>query len=222
LEQVTDRSKAVYTAEQVACERTVRKPSSERFEVKLPFKRDSCVLGLSFETAKRRFLALERRLASNNELHDIYQEFMREYLNLGHMSLLPTPPPGPHYNIPHQCVLRPDSSTTLMVGATIQRELNAILARFRLCEYDISADISKMYRQVNVVAEDRNLQHILWGEKSTNVLQTYRLNTITYGTAPAPFLDIRCPFELPKIYAESYPFASKAISSDFYVDDMLT
>jgi len=109
-----------------------------------------------------------------------------------------------------------------MVGATIQRELNAILARFRLCEYDISADISKMYRQVNVVAEDRNLQHILWGEKSTNVLQTYRLNTITYGTAPAPFLDIRCPFELPKIYAESYPFASKAISSDFYVDDMLT
>jgi len=37
------------------------------------------------------------------------QEFLIEYLNLGHMSLLPIPPPGPHYYIPHQCVLRPDS-----------------------------------------------------------------------------------------------------------------
>jgi len=100
-------SKADYTAEQVACEqhfeRTVHSLSSGRFEVKLPFKRDPSILFLSFETEKRRFLALERRLATNNELHDMYQKFMREYLNLGHMSFLPTPPPGPHLYSASMC-----------------------------------------------------------------------------------------------------------------------
>ncbi|XP_044248765.1 uncharacterized protein [Drosophila takahashii] len=173
----------------------------------------------------------------------MYQDFMKEYLALGHMSLLPTPPPGHHYYIPHQCVLRPESSSTkfrvvfdassktstsvslnetLMVGATIQRELYAILARFRLNKYALTADISKIYRQVNIAAENRDFQLILWREKSTQALQTYRLNTVTYGTASAPFLAIRCLFELSKIYAESHPIASEVISSDFYVDDMLT
>ncbi|KAH8344540.1 hypothetical protein KR059_000207, partial [Drosophila kikkawai] len=195
------------------------------------------------ERSKAVYTAEQRRLANNCELQDMYHEFMREYLNLGHMSRLPTPPPGQHYYIPHQCVLRPDSSTTklrvvfdassktstsislnetLMVGATIQRELYAILARFRLNKYALTSDISKMYRQVNVANEDRNFQLILWREKSTQALQTFRLNTVTYGTASAPFLAIRCLFELSKIYAKSHPVAAEVISSDFYVDDMLT
>jgi len=52
--------------------------------------------------------------------------------------------------------------------------------------------------------------------------QSISSHTITYGTASAPFLAIRCHFELSKIYAESYPIASQVISSDFYVEDMLT
>ncbi|XP_041449541.1 uncharacterized protein LOC121404266 [Drosophila obscura] len=201
------------------------------------------VLGSSFETAKRRFLSLERRIASDQYLHDMYMEFMKEYLNLGHMSLLPGTPPGHHYYIPHQCVLRPDSSTTklrvvfdascktstsislnetLMVGATIQRELFATLARFRLNRFALTADISKMYRQVQVAEEDRNFQLILWREKANIDVQTYRLNTVTYGTASAPFLAIRCLVELAKVYAKSHPVASQVIANDFYVDDMLT
>jgi len=57
-----------------------------------------------------------------------------------------------------------------MVVGTIQGECYAILARFRLHEYALTADISKTYRQVYVAAEDRNLQLILWRAKSTNVL----------------------------------------------------
>jgi len=225
LEQVTESSKAVYAAEQVACEQhfkeTVKRLASGRFEVKLPFKRNPNVLGLSFETAKRRFLALERKVNHDAKLHDMYQEFMKEYLTFGHMSLLPTPPPGHHYCIPHQCVLRPESSTTkmrvvfdassntstsvslnetLMVGPTIQRDLYAVLSRFRLKKYALTADISKMYRQVNVAEDDRYFQLILWREKDADQLQTYRLNTVSYGTAPAPCLAIHCLLELSKIY----------------------
>jgi len=45
------------------------------------------------------------------------------------------------------------------------------------------------------------------------------LNTVTYGTASAPFLAIRYLLELSK---ESHPVASQLIASDFYVDDMIT
>ncbi|KAH8318619.1 hypothetical protein KR067_003137, partial [Drosophila pandora] len=96
-------------------------------------------------------------------------EFMEEYESLCHMS-----PAGndvlasPHYVIPHQCVLRPQSTTTklrvvfdascktstqkclndlLMVGP-IQEELYSTLLRFRLNKLALIADIKKMYRQV--------------------------------------------------------------------------
>jgi len=124
----------------------------------------------------------------------MYQDFMKGYLTLGHMALLRTPPPGHHFYIPHQFVLRPDSSTTklrvvfgassktstsiplndtLMVGATIQRELYSILARFRLHKYALMADICKIYREVNVAEEDRNFQRILWREKSTQIFSFF-------------------------------------------------
>ncbi|XP_033252781.1 uncharacterized protein LOC117192220 [Drosophila miranda] len=78
LEQVPEKSKAVYTAEQLACEQnfkqTLRRLESGRFEVGLPFKINP-VLGFSFETAKSRFLSLERRLARDQYLHDLYMEF---------------------------------------------------------------------------------------------------------------------------------------------------
>ncbi|XP_041449365.1 uncharacterized protein LOC121404197 [Drosophila obscura] len=83
-------------------------------------------------------------------------------------------------------------------------------------------DTSKMYRQVQVAEEDRNFQLILWREKANIDVQTYRLNTVTYGTASAPFLAIRCLVELAKVYAKSHPVASQVIANDFYVDDMLT
>ncbi|KAH8314943.1 hypothetical protein KR074_005690, partial [Drosophila pseudoananassae] len=87
----------------------------------------------------------------NRRLLKMYVEFMEEYESLGHMSttsnnVLATP----HYVIPHQCVLRPQSTSTklrvvfdascktsthkclndlLMVGPTIQEELYSILLR---------------------------------------------------------------------------------------------
>ncbi|KAH8292648.1 hypothetical protein KR054_009770, partial [Drosophila jambulina] len=94
---------------------------------------------------------LIRRLSRDSNMKPMYLEFMEEYLALGHMS--PTDnkiPSTPHYVIPHQCVLRPQSTSTklrvvfdascktssqvalndiLMVGPTIQEELYSTLLR---------------------------------------------------------------------------------------------
>ncbi|XP_053956156.1 uncharacterized protein LOC128861806 [Anastrepha ludens] len=142
-------SSTKFTTEQIECEtffvKTTKVVPSGRLQVRLPFKDDRKLLGNSYETASRRFQALERKTLKDPELRQMYLDFMNEYIELGHMS--PTNnkiPSEPHYFIPHQCVLRPESTTTklrvvfdassrtssqialneiLMVGPTIQEEL---------------------------------------------------------------------------------------------------
>jgi len=211
--------------------------SGQWFLVSLPFKCDPLVLGSSFDVAKRRFLSLERRSLKDSSFREMYIAIMKEYLELGHMS--PTCnkiPPGPHYFISHQCVLRPDSTSTkllvvfdasakttsaqalhdiLMVGPTIKRELLLSLVRFRLNRFALTADISKMYRQVSLAEEDRNYQLIVWRENPSDELQIFRLNT-------APFLAIRSLQELGVRNRDKHEIGSYIICNDFYVDDMLT
>ncbi|XP_055836609.1 uncharacterized protein LOC129905206 [Episyrphus balteatus] len=248
MEEIPGETKKFLTTEQKMCEdhfvENTKLLPTGRFEVKLPFKSSPNSLGSSFETAKRRFLALERKLSRNTELKAMYMDFMKEYLLLGHMS--PTNneiPKSPHYFIPHQCVLRPQSTSTklrvvfdassrtstqvslndiLMVGPTIQEELFSTLLRFRTHKYAITADITKMYRQVLINEEHSNYQLIVWRQYPTQPLQYFRLNTVTYGTSPAPFLAIRCLKMLSDNFKNSYPTGSKVIEKDFYVDDLLT
>ena len=174
----------VLPIEQQHCEenftKSVRQLPSGRFQVSLPFKSDPKRLGSSFDVAKRRFLSLERRLSKDSNMKEMYNNFMKEYIDLGHMSITDNKFPNfPHYFIPHQCVLRPQSLTTklrvvfdascktttqlslndlLMIGPTVQEELYSILIRFRLHKYAITADIEKMYRQVLIDEADRKFQ----------------------------------------------------------------
>ncbi|XP_065361988.1 uncharacterized protein LOC135955564 [Calliphora vicina] len=246
LEEIPQRS--LLTEEQKNCEEhynanTLRLPNG-RFQVKLPFKSNPSKLGLSYDTARRRFLALERKLGKNLNIKEMYNEFMREYLHLGHMSPVNDEVLfGPHYVIPHQCVLRPHSSTTklrvvfdascktstqislndiLMVGPTIQSDLFSTLLRFRLHRYAITANVTKMYRQVLVHESDAKFQLVLWRESIEQPIQIYKLNTVTYGTSSAPFAAVRCLKEIGTLFESVYPLGSSTIINDFYVDDLLS
>ena len=50
----------------------------------------------------------------------------------------------------------------------------------------------------------------------------YRLNTVTYGTAPALFLATRMLKQLAIAGKEIFPEASVVLMKDSYVDDLLT
>ncbi|XP_075150648.1 uncharacterized protein LOC142224747 [Haematobia irritans] len=104
----------IVTEEQRKCEevfiKSVRRLPSGRFSVSLPFKSDPNILGSSYETAKRRFLSLERKLSTEGVMREMYHAFINEYIDLGHMSFAESSIPDyPHYFIPHQRVLRPES-----------------------------------------------------------------------------------------------------------------
>lgn len=147
------------------------------------------------------------------------------------------------YYLPHHGVFKEDSLTTKLrvvfdgscpstsgyslnelqlIGPKLQNDILDVLLRFRYHKYVVSADISKMYRQILMHKEHRSLQRIIWRDDPSKDLSTYQLNTVTYGTSSAPYLAIRCLQQLAHDNKISYPLASQTILNDFYVDDLLT
>lgn len=221
-----------------------------RFSVRLPTRENINKIGNTQEIAIKRFFNLENKLKRNADFKILYINFMREYETLGHMTQisqheleLDKTKGDPIVYLPHHGVLRQESVTTklrvvfdgsaksdtgvslndcLKVGPVIQDELFNIILRFRLHNIVFIADISKMYRQIDIHEMQRNLQRIVWREKPEEELKHYKLNTVTYGTAPASFLAIRALHEIANIFEHEYPQASSTIKSDFYVDDLIS
>ncbi|CAH1963989.1 unnamed protein product [Acanthoscelides obtectus] len=63
---------------------------------------------------------------------------------------------------------------------------------------------------------------IVWRENTSEDIAHYKLNTITYGTASASFLAVRCLQQVGQDNLEKYPKTSKVILNDFYVDDLIS
>ncbi|UYV60592.1 hypothetical protein LAZ67_1001615 [Cordylochernes scorpioides] len=80
-----------------------------RYSVNLPFK-STPNLGDSRSQALRRFFNLEKRLQANPSLKSQYINFMREYMELNHMELIPLKelkkPSNQCFYLPHHGVLR--------------------------------------------------------------------------------------------------------------------
>lgn len=79
-----------------------------------------------------------------------------------------------------------------------------------------------MYRQILVHEDDRDLQRIVWRDSGDESIQTYCLNTVTYGTASASFLSIKCLDVLAKSAVSEQPEVAHVICTCFYMDDLLT
>lgn len=239
----------VLTNEEETCEShftsTHKRDDTGRFVVKLPYREPKPILGHSRDIAARRFKQIERRLSQNPTTANEYKKFMDEYISLGHMELVPKEEinnPNSCY-IPHHFVLKESSSTTklrvvfdasaktssgvslndtLLVGLTVQDSLINLLTRFWIHPIAFTADLAKMYRQIKVIPDDTNMQQILWRTSPEKPLQDYRLLTVTYGTASAPFLATRALQQLGIDGVEKYPLASPILQSDMYVDDMMS
>ncbi|XP_011685499.1 PREDICTED: uncharacterized protein LOC105448555 [Wasmannia auropunctata] len=76
--------------EEIKCEEhyrsTISRADDDRFVVQLPLKMDPSTLGESYDTARKQFQAIERKLNRDHQLKKQYHEFMEEYFQLGHMS----------------------------------------------------------------------------------------------------------------------------------------
>jgi len=182
--------------------------------VRLPIKTDPKQLGAPRLSAERRLHAIDRRLEKQPDLKTQYHDFMKEYEDLGHMKPVKSQQSKqPCYFLPHHAVFKETSTTTktrvvfdgsaktsnglslndiLQLGPTVQPDLYSNVLRFRTYQVCLTADITTMYRQITMHPQDRDLQRILWRYSTEEPIQGYQLNTVTYGTALAPYLEKRC------------------------------
>ncbi|XP_059046964.1 uncharacterized protein LOC131842451 [Achroia grisella] len=233
------------SAEERFCEESfnnnTRRDSRGRFVVTIPLKESPEVLGDSYMKARSQFLSLERRLQRDETLKQRYADFMHEYILLGHMEENKQKTESKSYYLPHHGITRESSSTTKLrvvfnasaststgksyneiqcIGPVVQEDLYSILLRFRQHKYVVTGDIEKMYRAILVTPEQRSLQQILFRFNTSDPLKCYKLNTVTYGTASAPYLATKCLASLSNACSDHN--ASLSIQRDFYVDDYLS
>ncbi|XP_063358857.1 uncharacterized protein LOC134648296 [Cydia amplana] len=216
-----------------------------RYVVCLPFKDNAePVFEGSREIALRRFHAIEKRLSRDPDLKQQYVDFMTDYIESGHMTLVPAKHMGQgKFYVPHHCILRPESATTklrvvfdasardahskslndsLLTGPKLQSNIAEILLHYREHEVVFMADVRQMYRQITVAPHHRDYQRILWRAHPDEPLQEYVLNTVTYGVSSAPFLACRTIQQLANDEGHKYPKAKTVLTSDIYVDDVVT
>ncbi len=109
----------------------------------------------------------------------------------------------------------------LIPGTISYPPLINVLLRFRVHKVGLTADISKMFREVALHPQDKDLHSFLM-ENNTGDLQQWRMVRLTFGVNCSPFLATQVLRQLAEDYQEQYPAASKAILSSFYVDDFLS
>ncbi|XP_011165289.1 uncharacterized protein LOC105199765 [Solenopsis invicta] len=78
-----------------------------------------------------------------------------------------------------------------------------------------------MFWQILVHHEDPEYQRISWRPSPQDSIQSYRLRTVTYGTAPAPYLAIRVLQQLGEDESHRFLLAHPILQNETYVDDIL-
>lgn len=248
IEELTNKIKILSDSEkycELNFENSTKRDINGRFIVSIPFKDSLPKLGNSKEMALKRFHSLENKLMKNESLRQEYVSFMEEYKSLEHMREIDLDSKGLNgeYFLPHHVVIKSTSVTTKyrvvfdasaktdsglslndvqFVGPALQNDIFSILVRFRKFQYVMTADISKMYRQILINDSHKKYQKIFWRATKNEPLKAYELNTVTYGCAAAPYLAVRCILQLAEDNKLLYPKESKIITNSFYIDDLLT
>ena len=194
----------------------------------------------------KRFLSLERSLNSKG----CFQEFntvMQEYLDLGHAEAVPTPdlekPPKLSFYLPMHAVYKTSSTTTkiravfdasaksstgvslndtLLVGPTTHPPLVDVLLRFRLYPVALTADVSRMYRAIELTDDDKDLHRFLWRSQPDDPLKDYRMTRLTFGVSASSFAANMAVKQNAIDYSHEFPMAAEVVHKSFYVDDGLT
>lgn len=214
-----------------------------RYIVRLPFRKDKEIsFGDTYTVALRRFQSLERKFNHQPEFRKKYIDFMQEYVQLGHMQPVEDMSQIKYF-IPHHGIFKAHGDTSklrvvfdascratdavslndvLMCGERLQSLIPNVITLFRQYPYVFTCDIKQMYRMIEVHPDDQCYQGILWREDPSKPVQAFKLCTVTYGVSAAPFLALRCIKQLVEDHGILYPNASKVLSSNIYVDDIIT
>ncbi|KRX59619.1 hypothetical protein T06_8900, partial [Trichinella sp. T6] len=203
----------------------------ERYVVKLPWRSPEVQVLNNYEQAERRLQQLEKRLSNNSEREKEYDETdEKEGI------------PGKTWYLPHHAVYRDDRTATrcrivfdvsakyqgtllndfLEPRPPLQNQILDILIRFRRFKIGIQADISKMFLQIRLDPEDKDVSRFLWRNmKEGKRPRIFRFNRVTYGLNCAPFLAMAVLRHHAESNQAEYGKAAENVKRNMYVDDIV-
>jgi len=240
-------SSCLSTDDQLAVDNfnTTTKFIDGRIQVTLPFKHNPPTLGDSKRQALSRFFSNERSLQAKDRL-SAFNSTLHEYLQLGHAHVVPASdvhtPSHLHYYMPVHGIFKDSSTTTkirpvfdasartttgvslnqcLLVGPNLYPHLSDVLIRFRCHAIGLSADISKMFREVLLAPEHRDFHRFLMRDDKGKI-QDCRMERVTFGVASSPFLATQALRYLADKFEADFPRAALLLRTTFYVDDFVS
>ena len=93
-----------------------------------------------------------------------------------------------------------------------------MLLRFRLHRVALTADVSKMYRAIELAPSDRDFHRFLWRKNVKDPLQDYRMTRVTFGVSASSFAANMAVKQNATDHASEFPNAAKVVERSFYVD----
>ncbi|XP_058982804.1 uncharacterized protein LOC131804242 isoform X2 [Musca domestica] len=174
-------------------EETTRVDQAGRFVVRLPFAED------------RRLGESYKRLEGCPKLKAEYIKTIDDLITTKHMVKVEERKQGKYY-MPHQAMIRETSLTTkvrvvfdassktsngkslndiMHTGPKLQKDIFDIITKWRTWRFVISADVEKMFRQINIDKEDQEYQYVLWRNNKSEPVQQFKLTTVTFGCKDA-------------------------------------
>ena len=109
----------------------------------------------------------------------------------------------------------------LQVGPTLHPTLANILMKFRSYMVALTADVAKMYREVELVPKDRDLHRFIWRPTPQDSIKDFKMTRVTFGVSASPYLAIRTLQQTARDHGTAHPAATAHIMKSFYVDDLL-
>ena len=220
-------------------------PDRQRYMVSLPRREGSLQLGESRAIVAKRFLANEASLIRQGKLEP-FQAVMREYLELGHAQKVSAKDLelscAHHYYLPIHAVYKQTSSTTkvrivfdascssssgvslndlLAPGPTLHPQLDTILMRFRTYRVALTGDISKMYREVELCPQDKQLHRFLWRPDKSQPIGDYHMNRVTFGVTSSPYVAVKVLQQTATDHCQPNSIEHYHLFQSFYVDDLI-
>ena len=190
-------------------------------------------LGESRSQALCRYIANERAILRRN-IYKPFQEVVQSYLDLGHAEPVPASDLTARetYYLPMHSILKQSSTSTklrvvfdgsaatssghslnqsLHVGPSLHPTLATILIKFRTYPVAITADIAKMYREVELSPPDKDLHRFIWRATPEEPVRDYRMTRVTFGVSVSPYLAIRTLQQTAADHGAEHPIASTHI-----------
>ncbi|KRY07195.1 hypothetical protein T12_10619, partial [Trichinella patagoniensis] len=215
-----------------------------RYTVKLPWKPGFPNLPNNYAHALQRLLKTEASLLKEPIKSEMYSKTLREYITDGIIERVQNVhgDEGRTWYLPHHMVFKTDQTSTkgrivfdasahfrrtslnrqLEAGPSLQSDLVKILLRFRRHRIGVQADVSRMFLQIGLHKEDRDVTRFLWKEPGDpSPPQTFRFRRICFGLTSSPFLALAVMQHHARLNKSKWPKAAEEVLKNVYVDDLL-